>query len=80
MCNHPVCSARALSHVCACAPLPSPTPTLQQHLREAAQVDGKAARSLAKLRLFRSFYVTVVVYIYFTRIVVYLLKNTVEYR
>ena len=62
------------------APLPVPALCTLQHLRDAASVDGKAARSLTKLRLFRSFYITVVSYIYFTRIVVYLLKNTVSYR
>ncbi len=41
-----------------------------KHLREASQTDGKAARSLHKLTLFRQFYVLVVSYIYFTRIVV----------
>lgn len=41
-----------------------------KHLREASQTDGKAARSLHKLTLFRQFYVLVVTYIYFTRIVV----------
>eukprot|EP00798_Chlamydomonas_sp_ICE-L_P007883 gene7883-1095_t len=49
-----------------------------EHLREASQPDGKAARNLEKLTLFRQFYVMVVVYIYFTRIVVYLLKSTVD--
>lgn len=46
---------------------------------EPAQTDGKAARSLAKLQLFRQFYVMVVIYIYFTRIVVFLLRSTMPY-
>ncbi|GBG65182.1 hypothetical protein CBR_g49976 [Chara braunii] len=50
-----------------------------KHLREASRTDGKAARNMIKLSLFRQFYVMVVSYIYFTRIVVYLLRNTVSY-
>jgi energy-coupling factor transporter transmembrane protein EcfT len=45
----------------------------------AAEVDGKAHNSLVKLQLFRQFYVMVVVYIYFTRIVVFLLAATVPF-
>ena len=45
-----------------------------------AQTDGKAARNLLKLQLFRQFYVMVVIYIYFTRIVVYLLRSTMPYQ
>ena len=45
-----------------------------------AQTDGKAARNLLKLQLFRQFYVLVVAYIYITRIVVYLLRSTMPYR
>ncbi|KAI8470208.1 MAG: G protein-coupled seven transmembrane receptor [Monoraphidium minutum] len=63
---------------CCCAIL-FPIVTQIKHLREAAEVDGKAARMLTKLRLFRTFYVVVVGYIYFTRIIVFLLKNTVDY-
>lgn len=44
------------------------------------QTDGKAARNLLKLQLFRQFYVMVVIYIYFTRIVVYLLRSTMPYQ
>ena len=35
---------------------------------------------MVKLTLFRQFYVMVVSYIYFTRIVVYLLKSTTPYQ
>ncbi|CAI7740873.1 unnamed protein product, partial [Closterium sp. NIES-53] len=51
-----------------------------KHLREAAHSDGKAARIVAKLQLFRHFYVLVVCYIYFTRIVVYVLRSTMPYQ
>ena len=50
-----------------------------RHLSEAAKTDGKAAISLQKLKLFRQFYVIIVCYIYFTRIVVYLIKITVPF-
>ncbi|XP_035685074.1 protein GPR107-like isoform X1 [Branchiostoma floridae] len=51
-----------------------------RHLQEASQTDGKAAISLQKLKLFRHFYVMIVCYIYFTRIIVYLLKITVPFQ
>uniref|UniRef100_A0A5K3EU78 G_PROTEIN_RECEP_F3_4 domain-containing protein n=2 Tax=Mesocestoides corti TaxID=53468 RepID=A0A5K3EU78_MESCO len=50
-----------------------------RHLRQAAQTDGKVAQNLRKLRLFRHFYILVVSYIYFTRIVVYLLRITTPF-
>lgn len=65
--------------ICCCAIL-FPIVWSIKHLREASQTDGKAARNLEKLTLFRQFYVTVVVYIYFTRIVVYLLRSTMPYQ
>ncbi|CAH1787948.1 unnamed protein product [Owenia fusiformis] len=51
-----------------------------RHLQEASHTDGKAAINLAKLKLFRHFYIMVVCYIYFTRIIVYLLKITVPFQ
>jgi len=51
-----------------------------KHLREASQIDGKAARNVKKLTLFRQFYLMVVSYIYFTRIIVYLVEATLPFR
>ncbi|KAI1289935.1 Uncharacterized protein HDE_08044 [Halotydeus destructor] len=51
-----------------------------RHLQEASHIDGKAAINLKKLKLFRRFYIMVVCYIYFTRIIVYLLKITVPFQ
>ncbi|XP_071519774.1 protein GPR107 [Panulirus ornatus] len=51
-----------------------------RHLQEASQTDGKAAMNLRKLKLFRHFYIMIVCYIYFTRIIVYLLKITVPFQ
>ena len=51
-----------------------------RHLQEAAHIDGKAATNLKKLKIFRRFYVMIVCYIYFTRIIVYLLKITVPFQ
>lgn len=65
--------------ICCCSIL-FPIVWSIKHLREASHTDGKAARNLEKLTLFRQFYVMVVVYIYFTRIVVFLLKSTVPYQ
>jgi hypothetical protein len=51
-----------------------------KHLREVALTDGKMARSLVKLTLFRQYYIIVVSYIYFTRIVVLALKTIISYQ
>ncbi|XP_034937893.1 protein GPR107 isoform X2 [Chelonus insularis] len=50
-----------------------------KHLREST-TSGKAAINLRKLKLFRHFYIMIVCYIYFTRIIMYLLKMTVPYQ
>ncbi len=62
-----------------------------RHLSQTLGTDGKAAAALAKLkslfvsfsfllcRLFRRFYILVLAYIYLTRILVYLVSNTVSF-
>ncbi|CAB4056002.1 GPR107 [Lepeophtheirus salmonis] len=51
-----------------------------RHLQESSGTDGKASISLEKLKLFKHFYIMVVCYIYFTRIIIYLLKITVPFK
>lgn len=51
-----------------------------KHLKDASNSDGKAARNLEKLKLFRQFYLLIVSYIYFTRIIVALLDKTLPFR
>lgn len=51
-----------------------------RHLQEASSTDGKAARNLEKLKLFRHYYVMIVCYIYFTRIIAILLKITMPFQ
>ena len=67
-----------LDIICCCAIL-FPIVWSIKHLREAAMTDGKKIRNMNKLILFRQFYVMVVAYIYFTRIIVFLLKSTAAY-
>ncbi|XP_063265044.1 protein GPR107 isoform X2 [Prinia subflava] len=51
-----------------------------RHLQEASETDGKAAINLAKLKLFRHYYVMIVCYIYFTRIIAILIKIAVPFQ
>lgn len=67
-----------LDIICCCAILFPIVWSIRQ-LREASHSDGKAARNYMKLMLFRQFYIVVVCYIYFTRIIVYLLQSTTPY-
>lgn len=50
-----------------------------RHLREAESTDGKAMANMNRLKNFRTFYLSVVSYIYFTRIVVYLLDASLPF-
>merc|ERR1711865_314957 len=63
---------------CCCAIL-FPIVWSIKHLRDAAGTDGKAARNMERLRLFRQFYIMVVAYVYFTRIVVFLMGATLPF-
>ena len=63
-----------------CAAILLPVVWSIRHLQEASQTDGKAAMNLSKLKLFRHFYIMVVCYIYFTRIIVYLLRITTPFQ
>ncbi|KAL1090582.1 hypothetical protein V6Z11_D07G099200 [Gossypium hirsutum] len=65
--------------VCCCAVL-FPIVWSIKNLREAAKTDGKAAVNLMKLTLFRQYYIVVICYIYFTRVVVYALVTITSYK
>ncbi|XP_019185107.1 PREDICTED: protein GPR107-like [Ipomoea nil] len=65
--------------VCCCAII-FPIVWSIRGLRETSKTDGKAARNLAKLTLFRQFYIVVIGYLYFTRIVVFALRTIAAYK
>lgn len=50
-----------------------------RHLNQAAGADGKMQLNVARLQRFRQFYILVVCYIYFTRIIVSLLAATMPF-
>jgi hypothetical protein len=45
-----------------------------KHLEQASSTDGKMVINLKKLKIFKHFYMMVVAYVYFTRIIGFLLK------
>ncbi|XP_027183750.1 protein GPR107-like [Coffea eugenioides] len=49
-------------------------------LKEASKTDGKAAKNLEKLTLFKQFYTVVIAYLYFTRVVVSAIGANINYR
>ncbi|KAK4772865.1 hypothetical protein SAY87_027884 [Trapa incisa] len=65
--------------ICCCA-IMFPIVWSIRSLKETSKTDGKAARNLAKLQLFRQFYIVVIGYLYFTRIVVFALKTIAAYQ
>ncbi|XP_059669067.1 protein CANDIDATE G-PROTEIN COUPLED RECEPTOR 7-like [Cornus florida] len=65
--------------VCCCAVF-FPIIWSMRSLKEASKMDGKAARNLEKLSLFKQFYLVVVGYLYFTRVVVAAIGSIVTYR
>mmetsp|Transcript_305 Transcript_305/g.376 ORF Transcript_305/g.376 Transcript_305/m.376 type:complete len:449 (-) Transcript_305:92-1438(-) len=65
--------------ICCCAVL-FPIVWSIRHLKDAAGADGKASAVLTKLQMFRQFYIMVIAYIYFTRIVVFLIAATMPFK
>ncbi|KAJ3443345.1 hypothetical protein M0812_09182 [Anaeramoeba flamelloides] len=65
--------------ICVCLIL-FPIIWSSNHLKNTAKVDGKQAKNLQKLTLFKQFYLIAVVYIYFTRIIAILFSNALSYR
>ncbi|KAG9509118.1 hypothetical protein GZH46_02372, partial [Fragariocoptes setiger] len=63
-----------------CSAILFPIVSSLKHLREASRTDGKAAINLRKMELFRHFYFTVVCYIYFTRIISYLISVMITFK
>ncbi|PWZ10438.1 Protein GPR107 [Zea mays] len=64
---------------CCCAVL-FPVVWSHSHRETSSKTDGKAARNLSRLTLFRRFYAAVIGYLYFARVVVYALRTAASYR
>ncbi|MCJ8748259.1 hypothetical protein PDJAM_G00162900 [Pangasius djambal] len=69
-----------LVDVICCGAILFPVVWSIRHLQEASTTDGKAAMNLEKLKLFRHYYVMIVCYIYFTRIIAILLRVAVPFQ
>lgn len=48
-------------------------------LKQAANVDGHAQVNLAKLKQFQKFYIQMLAYVYFTRVLLFLLGTTLPF-
>ena len=51
-----------------------------KNLKDAASTDGKARANLKRMRQFRTFYLAVILFIYFTRIVITFIDNSASYQ
>ncbi|KEG14717.1 hypothetical protein DQ04_00331100 [Trypanosoma grayi] len=67
-----------LDVVCCCCVL-FPLVWSIKKLREASETDESTARTITRMREFRSFYIAIVAYIYFTRIVLIMVANALSY-
>mmetsp|Transcript_69036 Transcript_69036/g.80463 ORF Transcript_69036/g.80463 Transcript_69036/m.80463 type:complete len:460 (+) Transcript_69036:28-1407(+) len=67
-----------LDVVCCCCVL-LPIVWSIKNLRDAAALDEKAARSIARMKKFRGLYIVIVVYIYLTRIILVMIENSLPY-
>jgi len=65
--------------IACCVAVVVPIALSIKHLKEAGSTDGKAAMTMQKLQLFRQFYLIVLAYLYFTRIVVIFTKLAVPF-
>jgi hypothetical protein len=65
--------------ICCCAIL-FPVVWSIRSLRETLKTDGKACRDLAKLTIFKQFYIVIMGYLCFTRTVIFALRTIVVYK
>ncbi|CAF0976839.1 unnamed protein product [Brachionus calyciflorus] len=63
-----------------CAAILFPIVWSIRHLEAATQTDGKMQINLKKLKIFKHFYIMVICYVYFTRIIGFLLKQVIPFR
>jgi uncharacterized membrane protein len=69
---------RVVDVICCCIVL-LPIVWSIKNLREASEQDEKAVQALSRMRLFRTFYIVVVAYIYFTRIILVMIEGSLPY-
>nr|QVK45773.1 G protein-coupled receptor [Proales similis] len=63
-----------------CAAILFPVVWSIRHLEQASQTDGKMVLNLKKLKIFKHFYLMVIFYIYFTRIIGFLLQQILPFQ